>query len=115
MLRNVDWYLVTDVSGQPNGPIFKGQAVYYSSCIAWPFKMGPIGSPETSVANYQSTLRNISEERKHLHRSGKLKVTQYYTPEEHKLKRHDHEDGGNKCIRIVCILLEDCAISQSKM
>jgi hypothetical protein len=26
MLRNVDW-LCTDVSGQPIGPIFKGQAV----------------------------------------------------------------------------------------
>jgi len=24
MLRSVDWYLVTDVSGQPLGPIFKG-------------------------------------------------------------------------------------------
>jgi len=27
MLRSVDWYLVTDVSGQLIGPIFKGQAV----------------------------------------------------------------------------------------
>jgi hypothetical protein len=27
MLRRVDWYLVTDVSGQLIGPIFKGQAV----------------------------------------------------------------------------------------
>jgi hypothetical protein len=25
--------------------------------------MGPIGCPETSVTNYQSTLRNIPEER----------------------------------------------------
>jgi hypothetical protein len=24
MLRSADWYLVTDVSGQPLGPIFKG-------------------------------------------------------------------------------------------
>jgi hypothetical protein len=27
MLRSVAWYLVTDVSGRPIGPIFKGQAV----------------------------------------------------------------------------------------
>jgi hypothetical protein len=27
MLRSVDWYLVTDVSEQPIGPIFEGQAV----------------------------------------------------------------------------------------
>ena len=25
----------------------------------WPLKMGPIGSPETSEANYQCTLRKI--------------------------------------------------------
>jgi hypothetical protein len=27
MLRSTDWYLVTDVSGQPIGAIFKGQEV----------------------------------------------------------------------------------------
>ena len=27
MLRSADWYLVTDVSGQPIGIIFKGQEV----------------------------------------------------------------------------------------
>ena len=38
--------------------------------------MGPIGSPETSVANYQYTLRKISEEHRfHLHRDGSLKST----------------------------------------
>ena len=37
-------------------------------------KMGSIGCPQTSVSNYQSTLRNISEEGKpHLHRGGSLK------------------------------------------
>jgi hypothetical protein len=25
MLRSVEWYICTDVSGQPIGPIFKGQ------------------------------------------------------------------------------------------
>ena len=28
MLRRVDWWLVTDVSGQPISYIFKGQAVF---------------------------------------------------------------------------------------
>jgi len=36
--------------------------------------MGPIVFPETSVTNYQSTLRNIPEERRsHLHRGGSRK------------------------------------------
>jgi hypothetical protein len=35
--------------------------------------MGPIGCPETSLQNYHTTLRNISEEhRSHLHRGGSL-------------------------------------------
>jgi hypothetical protein len=43
MLRGVYWWLVTDVSGQPIGLVFKGQT------NAWPLKMGPILCPETSV------------------------------------------------------------------
>ena len=35
-----------------------------SSWTAWPLKMGPIGCLETSVTNYQSTLRKIPEERR---------------------------------------------------
>jgi hypothetical protein len=50
--------------GYPVGPIVKG-----------PLNMVPIGSPETSVRNYQFTLRNIPEERRpHLHRCGNLKL-----------------------------------------
>jgi hypothetical protein len=30
---------------------------------SWPLKMGPIRCPETSVNNYHTTLRNITEER----------------------------------------------------
>ena len=30
---------------------------------AWPFKMGPICSPEKSVLNYHSTLRKTQTER----------------------------------------------------
>jgi hypothetical protein len=37
-------------------------------------QMGPRGCPETSINNYQSTPRNISEERmSHLHRDVSLK------------------------------------------
>ena len=37
------------------------QCSRHSSWTAWPLKVGPIGFPETSVRNYQSTLRNITE------------------------------------------------------
>jgi hypothetical protein len=33
MLRSVDWQLVTDVSGEPIGPIFNDQAVQMN-CLA---------------------------------------------------------------------------------
>ena len=36
---------------------------HHSSWTAWPLKMGPLGSPETSVRNYHSTLRKIPKER----------------------------------------------------
>jgi hypothetical protein len=35
-----------------------------SSWTTWPLKMGQIGCPETSITNYQSTLRNDPEERR---------------------------------------------------
>ena len=42
--------------------------------VALPLKIKPIGWPETSVSNYQSTQCNIPEERKpHLHRDAGLK------------------------------------------
>jgi len=34
--------------------------------------MGRIGFPEMSLNNYQHKLRNIPEERSHLHRGGSL-------------------------------------------
>ena len=41
-------------------------------------KMGPIGSPETSIQNHRSTLRNIPEERRsQLHRGVSLKSRIY--------------------------------------
>ena len=52
MLRSVDWRLVTEVSAQTIGPIFKGQAVQEdSSWISLPLKSLPIGCPETSETN----------------------------------------------------------------
>jgi len=45
--------------GKYIGLIFKGQE-------SLPLKMGQIGCPETSIRNYQYTLRNIPRERKSL-------------------------------------------------
>jgi hypothetical protein len=49
-------YTVRRVFGQPGGHICKGQAVF--------LKTKRIGFPETSVANYKSTLCNIPELRR---------------------------------------------------
>jgi hypothetical protein len=59
MLRSVDWWLVIGISGKPIGPIFKHVG---PSVCPETLKMGPIGFPEASVDNHQSTLRNIPEE-----------------------------------------------------
>jgi len=44
MLHSVDWWLVTDVSGPPIGPIFKGQVVQAFQIFldCWHLRMGPI-------------------------------------------------------------------------
>jgi len=54
MLRSVDGQVVTGVSGQAIGPIFKGEGDPWSS--VWPLKIGPIVCAETPVTNCQSTL-----------------------------------------------------------
>jgi len=53
ILRSELWQFLTDVSGQPISPVFKGQES----------NMGPTGCPETSVRNYHYTLRNGPEKR----------------------------------------------------
>jgi len=55
MLRSVDRSLLADISGPPIGPVFKGKAVLED------------GTDRLSrnVGNYQSTLRNIQEERRY--------------------------------------------------
>jgi hypothetical protein len=52
------------------------QSKKHSSRSVWPFKMGPIGCPETSITYYHSTLCNIPEEqRSHLHPGESLKLS----------------------------------------
>lgn len=56
MLCSVGCQLFTDVSGQPISLTFKGPAAQA------PLKMRLTSCAKTFVRNYQSTLRNISEE-----------------------------------------------------
>lgn len=55
------WFFA-DLSGQ-TVTILKGHAVTFF-WAAWLLKLGPVGCPETSINNYQNTLRNIPEERR---------------------------------------------------
>jgi len=58
ILHSADRLLVNDVSEQPIGPCLQGKAV----------------EDETTVSSYQSTLRNIQEERRSdLDRGGSLR------------------------------------------
>jgi hypothetical protein len=63
MLLNIDWQLVTDVSGPPIGSFFKDKAVG-RSWNAGPLNIGLTGLPETTVTNYKFKLRNIPERRR---------------------------------------------------
>jgi hypothetical protein len=66
------WQFVNDVSGKPIGTIFKGQVAQVLNCLIL------VGGTETSLTNYQSTLRKIPEERRsHLHCGGGLKSRIY--------------------------------------
>ena len=53
---SAEWYFRIDVSVQLIRPVFRGQAVQKLG-TAGHSKMGPIGCPETSVQNYNYTLR----------------------------------------------------------
>ena len=59
--------------------------------------MGPIDSPETSVNNYQSTLRNVQEERKsHLDSGGSLKsriINFFFSLDAGLLARSQYSEG----------------------
>jgi hypothetical protein len=66
MLCSIHWQLATNVSGQTNSPIFKGQALqeepfFFDSLT---FKMRLKGCPKTSVTNHQSMLHYIPEQQR---------------------------------------------------
>jgi hypothetical protein len=84
MLHSITWYPVTDVSGQPIGTIFNGQAVRYTNIrsvifhsywTTWQLTMLPNGRPVTSVTNYQPTPSNMPEERTSITPSRKPKIS----------------------------------------
>ena len=56
ILHSFDWWLFTDVLGQP---IFKGSAVKEN---AWLLKMGPIDCPETSLSTNQRFVTSQKNE-----------------------------------------------------
>jgi len=57
---NISSYLPTprDNPSVPSSRVKQPKPVWY----AWPLNTRPLGCPETSVNNYQSTQRNLSEE-----------------------------------------------------
>ena len=80
VLRSVDWQLVTDVSGQSIGLIFKDQPGL--------LELWRVCYPETSVTNYKSTLRNTPEERScRLHRDRSPMSTATLLWKEHSVNR----------------------------
>lgn len=70
---DTEWMFVTDILGQPVGPIFSGQV--------WPPKMGPISCPNTSVTKNKSMLPKIPVEcRSYLFCSRSLKLCSLNEP-----------------------------------
>jgi hypothetical protein len=69
------FYAAKNGSYRHFGKTYRFQHQFSSSPrIVWPLKMGPRGCPETSAANYHSTLRKIAEEyRSHWRGGGSLK------------------------------------------
>jgi hypothetical protein len=57
MLRRVDWQPVNEISGQPVRSTFKGQAVQADARFGTHMASRNFG-------NYQSTMRNTSEDRR---------------------------------------------------
>jgi hypothetical protein len=79
MWCRVNEWFVREVWRQCGNLIFKVQE---ASLTPSPLKMGPIGCPETSVTDYQSTLHNIPEGRRcHLQWGGSLKSRKKPCPE----------------------------------
>jgi hypothetical protein len=82
MLRTVDMYLVTDVSGQPIAPTFEGQAVLTLEYWTDNFR-------ETSVTNHVSNMRNIAEERS--------SFTIRRKPETEQIRINENGEESNGC------------------
>jgi hypothetical protein len=57
-LHSVDWQLVTNISGQPKGPIFRGQAIQEGSgfggpeVACWPLVPKFVGSHPTEAVGF---------------------------------------------------------------
>jgi predicted aconitase len=72
MLGSLEWDLITEIQGQPVGPIFKVREANFT------VKTVPIGCPKTSAANCRSMQRKVPEKRRpDLHHivSSKLQIT----------------------------------------
>ena len=69
ILRSAEKWFLTDVSGQPIGPIVQGQETQEGFLLGLVLEdaidkmSGKLACPETSVRNYSSALRNNQEER----------------------------------------------------
>jgi hypothetical protein len=61
LLRSEYWEFLTDVSGKPVSPIFKGFLTLEDKADS-PLKMGQICCPETSVSIYHYSLRDNPQE-----------------------------------------------------
>ena len=66
----------TDVSGLRIGPTFKGQAVQGGGQLD-PWKVGTIGSPETSVSRHLTPRNKPEDGRTEFNRGGSLRPRNY--------------------------------------
>jgi len=78
ILRSVEWYFLTDVSGQPIGPIFKSQIVQslFKQSKAWTAYSWRWDGYVLPKLRYESTFRRCIKSQKnagHLHCGGSLK------------------------------------------
>lgn len=94
ILRSVELYLLTDVSGSTWSHKYHSQAVQdeYSSRAAWSLKLKSIDCPETPKTNYYSTLCKIPKDRNLIHTPADVL---FFLPVPRKLTRNT-ETG--KCV-----------------
>jgi hypothetical protein len=59
MIRNVGRWLVTDVSGQPIGPIFKGQKAKHNVWLNVNFEDGTVKGGNVLLARTMSTAKEL--------------------------------------------------------